>query len=74
MILLKNTCFQPLDIKQKKWGVDGMGIYIGCSDLYLRPRDMAKFGQLYLNGGKWEGAQIIPEEWVKESTEIPRSI
>ena len=61
--------FQPLGITQKKWAVDGTGIYTGYANLYLRPRDMAKFGQLYLNGGKWEGARIIPEEWVKASTE-----
>lgn len=32
--------------------------------MYLTPRDMLKFGQLYLNGGKWKGKQIIPEYWV----------
>ena len=29
---------------------------------------MAKIGQLYLDGGKWEGRQIVSEEWVAEST------
>lgn len=62
--------FQPLGIVQKKWAADGMGIYTGYANLYLRPRDMAKFGQLYLNNGKWGDTQVIPEEWVKISTEM----
>ena len=40
-----------------------------CSgDIYMRPRDMAKFGQLFLDGGVWEGERIISEEWVLRST------
>ncbi len=40
-----------------------------CSgDIYLRPRDMAKFGQLFLDGGVWDGERIISEEWVLRST------
>jgi CubicO group peptidase (beta-lactamase class C family) len=35
--------------------------------LYLRPRDMAKLGLVYLNGGKWKGKQIIPKEYVSQS-------
>lgn len=34
----------------------------------LTVRDMAKFGQLYLNGGIWKGKRILTEEWIKEST------
>ena len=36
--------------------------------LYLRPRDMAKLGRLFLNKGRWNGKQIVSETWVKEST------
>jgi len=35
--------------------------------MYLTPRDMLKFGQLYLDKGRWEGKQVIPENWVKDS-------
>ncbi len=37
--------------------------------MLITPRDMLKFGQLYLNKGKWKGVQIIPENWVEESFE-----
>ena len=41
-----------------------------CSgDLYLRPRDMAKFGQLFLDRGIWKGNRVISESWVQTSTE-----
>ena len=33
----------------------------------LKPRDMARFGYLYLNGGQWEGERIISKEWVEDS-------
>ncbi len=60
--------FGPLNIKVKRWDRDSKGTYGGGTGLYLTPRDMAKFGFLYLNRGKWEDKQLIPEEWVDEST------
>jgi CubicO group peptidase (beta-lactamase class C family) len=39
------------------------------SGLKMRPRDMAKFGQLYLNNGQWDGKQILTEDWIKKSTQ-----
>ena len=59
--------FSPLDIKIGNWKKDWDGNYIGCADLEITARDMAKFGHLYLNKGKFEGKQIIPERWVNES-------
>lgn len=61
--------FGPLNIKVKKWDIDRKGYYGGGSGLYLTPRDMAKFGFLYLNNGKWEDKQLIPQEWAAESTQ-----
>jgi len=43
------------------WLVDAEG------GVYMRPRDVAKLWQLFLNGGKWNGAQIVSPEWVKDS-------
>jgi CubicO group peptidase (beta-lactamase class C family) len=50
------------------WIHDPQGITIGGWGLTITPRDMARFGLLYLNNGKWENKQIISEEWIKNST------
>lgn len=51
------------------WRKDPKGIECASFGLYLRARDMAKFGFLYLNQGRWEDRQIISREWVHESTQ-----
>ena len=61
---------EPLHYKNVSWSTDPKGYYTGYANMYLRPRDMAKFGCLYLNGGKWEGKQLVPQEWVEESTKV----
>ncbi|MET0863487.1 MAG: serine hydrolase [Nakamurella sp.] len=50
------------------WPVDPKGIQLGYSDLKLTATDMAKLGQLYLDQGRWQGGQIVPADWVAEST------
>jgi CubicO group peptidase (beta-lactamase class C family) len=62
--------FGPLGITHYKWETDPKGNYGGGHLLYLTPRDMAKLGYLYLKGGKWQEKQVVPEEWVKESTSV----
>ena len=59
--------FQPLGTEAGEWGTDADGNNNGCADLHLAARDMAKFGLLYLNNGKYQGKQIVPANWVKES-------
>jgi CubicO group peptidase (beta-lactamase class C family) len=54
--------------KVKGWVKDPGGITTGGWGLTITARDMARFGFLYLNHGLWEGAQIIPESWIEEST------
>ena len=51
------------------WVTDSMGIHAAGWGLTLTPMDMAKIGQLYLNGGTWEGKQIISSKWIEDSTE-----
>ena len=62
-----NHLFGPLGIDQYYWPVDGSGIAYGGSSMRLTPRDMARFGYLYLKGGMWDDVQIIPEDWVEVS-------
>lgn len=50
------------------WVIDPIGIHAAGWGLTLTPMDMAKIGQLYLNGGMWEEKQIISSKWIEEST------
>lgn len=52
------------------WVVDPEGFHTAGWGLALTPLDMAKIGQLYLNLGVWEGKQIIPSDWINESTRV----
>ncbi len=62
--------FAPLGITTYNWIGFPLApdIAVASSTLYLRPRDMAKIGQLYLQGGEWNGESIVSSEWVAEST------
>lgn len=50
------------------WVVDPQGINTASWGLFLTPADMAKIAQLYLNGGIWDGRQIVSAGWIDEST------
>jgi CubicO group peptidase (beta-lactamase class C family) len=65
---LKPRLFDPLGIDSPRWDVSEEGYSKGGYGLYLRTEDLAKFGELYLRGGKWGGAQLIPESWVRLAT------
>jgi CubicO group peptidase (beta-lactamase class C family) len=62
--------FNSLGISSFKWNFkpDKSNAEDYCQ-LYLTPREMAKFGLLYLDGGRWNGKQLVPAEWIKESFE-----
>jgi CubicO group peptidase (beta-lactamase class C family) len=66
----QRTLFSPLGIASKdwSWGRDDQGYYLGGWGIHIRTRDLARFGYLYLNGGVWDGQQVVPQEWVAEST------
>jgi CubicO group peptidase (beta-lactamase class C family) len=66
--------FAPLGITEYEWDHINSDVIHASGNLKLRPRDMAKFGYLYLNGGTWQGQQIISQEWVEKSTNESVSI
>ncbi|SFB68390.1 serine hydrolase domain-containing protein [Butyrivibrio sp. YAB3001] len=59
--------FAPMGIYRTFWESCPQSITKAGWGLFIRIEDMAKLGQLYLQKGKWEGKQIVPEEWVNES-------
>ena len=65
---LKPRLFDPLGIKDPTWGTSPQGISLGGYGLSIRTEDIARFGQLYLQKGKWEGKQLVPESWVDLAT------
>lgn len=61
------TLFAPLGIDKVKWQFQPKGPAMTGGGLQLRSRDLMKLGQLYLNGGRWEGKQVILADWVRRS-------
>jgi CubicO group peptidase (beta-lactamase class C family) len=67
----REVLFEPLDITDVEWVRMPNGYMAAASGLRLRPRDMAKLGQLFLNGGEWNGRRIVSASWLQESA-LPR--
>jgi len=65
---LKPRLFDPLGIENPRWEASQEGISLGGYGLFVRTEDIAKFGQLYLQKGKWNGKQLISESWVEMAT------
>ena len=61
--------FEPMNITNFHWELDVNDIPNGGWGLKMIPRDMAKFGYLFLNNGIWDGEKIIPAKWIRESTQ-----
>lgn len=57
----------PLGIEDYYWEIDTDGHAIGYGQMQLSPRNMARFGYLYLKEGLWEDQQLIPEDWIEAS-------
>lgn len=56
--------FSPLGIQDITFERDGSGVFVGSSYIYTTPRDLAKFGYLYLNDGIWEGKRLLSSDWI----------
>ena len=61
--------FDPLGISTASWPADNHGRTHGWGELHLFPKDLAKIGELYRNGGTWKGRRIVSESWVRQSTQ-----
>jgi len=65
---LKPRLFAPLGIDGPTWIMSPQGVTAGAYGLSLRTEDIARFGQLYLQKGKWKGKQLVPAQWIEEAT------
>ncbi|HEY1871282.1 MAG TPA: serine hydrolase [Chitinophagaceae bacterium] len=65
---LKPRLFDPLGIQGIDWEANLQGINTGGWGLRVKTEDMAKFAELFLQKGKWNGKQILPESWVEEAS------
>ncbi len=59
--------FGPLGIKNYHWFHDSNYNYIGGHTLFIRPRDLARIGQMILDGGSYDGQQIVSKKWLDKS-------
>ncbi len=67
---LKPRLFDPLGIEGADWEVDPNGINTGGWGLRVRTEDIAKFGQLYLQKGVWNGKRLLPDAWINDATSV----
>lgn len=65
---LRPRLFEPLGIENPNWATSPQGINTGGWGLFIRTEDIAKFGQLYLQHGMWNGKQLLPASWVTLAT------
>jgi CubicO group peptidase (beta-lactamase class C family) len=65
---LKLRLFDPLAIEGVDWETDSRGINTGGWGLRLKTEDMAKFAELFLQKGNWNGKQVLPAWWVQEAS------
>ncbi len=56
-----------LSIEAEHWGRDPQGWFSAGFNVYLTPRELARFGQAMLDGGVWDGTQVVPADWVDAS-------
>ncbi len=68
LAFVQEHLFGPLGIGTATWDPDLSGRHWGGTGLRIRPRDMAKIGQLTLQEGLWEGRRLVSREWIAEST------
>ncbi|HTL66370.1 MAG TPA: serine hydrolase domain-containing protein [Lacunisphaera sp.] len=65
---LRPRIFEPLGIDLPEWDQSAQGINLGASGLHIKTEDIARFGQLYLQKGQWNGRQLLPADWIAQAT------
>ena len=60
--------FGPLGITDVIWPADPQGHSNGWGDFFIRPADLAKLGQLFLQRGLWNGERLVSEAWIEQAT------
>jgi CubicO group peptidase (beta-lactamase class C family) len=63
----RENLFEPLGIEKAIWLADGEGNALGGYGLSMNVHDMVKIGSLYLRDGRWQGKQVVPEWYVRDS-------
>lgn len=66
--LVTQRLFSPLGIDDFDWERGPDGVYVAAHGLHLRPRDLAKLGQLMLDAGVWRGTRLVSAEWLELAT------
>jgi len=65
--------FEPLGIENPTWEMSPEGVSTGGYGLSVRTGDIARFGQLYLQKGRWQGKQLVPASWIDAATKLQTS-
>lgn len=66
----RETLEAPLGIGKSTWQRSSEGVGMGGGGTLYRSRDLAKFGQLLLDGGRWNSRQVVPEPWIRAMTTV----
>jgi len=64
----QRSLLEPIGIRGAPWTTDSSGTFVGSSFLFATAREFARFGQLCLDGGVWQGRRILPEGWMRWAT------
>ena len=65
---LRPRLFDPLGITGETWDASKQGITLGGFGLRIKTEDIARFGQLYLQKGEWQGKRLLSADWIAEAT------
>lgn len=63
----RSRLFAPLDIPARPWDRSPRGYYLGGNNMALTARELLRFGELYLEDGRWNGRQVVPRRWIGRS-------